>query len=80
MKERKYLTVHQVSKELALSTRGVMNLIRDGKLIGYRLNKSEIRLKAEDITAFIDASRILGDAGYRFTGRGFHRVSLGGSL
>ena len=52
------LTLKEVGEILSLSKDTVYNLLRAGKLKGYKLNPKAWRVKKEDLTAFIESKKV----------------------
>ena len=52
----KYLTVEEVAKELRVSRDAIWRLIRQKKLIAYRIGGT-LRIKSDDLQAYLDTQR-----------------------
>jgi excisionase family DNA binding protein len=58
-----YLSLSEVAQELSLTRRDIRRLIESGKLPGFQFG-NQIRVDADDLAAFIEASRVRADQGY----------------
>jgi excisionase family DNA binding protein len=54
---RRLITVKEAAERMAVSDRTVRNMIRDGRITGYRTDGpgSAIRLDPEELVAWLDA-------------------------
>ena len=52
----KYLTVEEVAKELRVSKDAIWRLIRQKKLIAYKVGGA-LRIKSNDLQAYLDTQR-----------------------
>lgn len=52
-----WLGTNEAARRLGINTRTLYRLIDDGALTGYKIGRV-IRIKEEDVEAFLDSSRI----------------------
>lgn len=57
----KRITVKEASELIGFGERQIYDLIREGKLIGYKLGSHAIRISLTSVKVFIESSRINPD-------------------